>query len=261
MTDSNIGTLGSLSTNDGLEALAHEVQTDVSPADGNGKFHLAGPTCRCVDWDESGFAQPESASPPRFVFESHRANLGFLSANAYYWVDSLRQLPQEARQSATQRPYGRGRRGPAGAPTIDRSEWIGTTVPPRMRFDMKHVPGAADLGIIVHSTRTSHPVAAAGRDGPLEYEHSICDVMAGIYRDRFNPRGHRRTETFPFDNNAQEAWSQDRRLDLTQRFDDPDFDSFTPDRRTSMLASALWQCYLGMGGASKGEDCTGEGRR
>ncbi|MFI9111683.1 hypothetical protein [Streptomyces venezuelae] len=252
VTESNIGTLSSLSTNDELKALAHEVQTDVSPADGNGKFHLAGPMCRCVDWDESGFAQPESASPPRFVFESHRANLGFLSANAYYWVDSfanyLKKLgnPQlNARMVAVDVD-------PQGAPTIDRSEWIGTTDPPRMRFDMKHVPGAADLGIIVHEY--THGVIQWLRPGamaPLEYEHSICDVMAGIYRDQFNPAGHRRTETFPFDNNAQEAWSQDRRLDLTQRFDDPGFDSFTPDRRTSMLASALWQCYLGMGGASK----------
>lgn len=117
---------------------------------------------------------------------------------------------------------------------------------------MKLVPGAADLGIIVHEY--THGVVQwlrPGATGTLEYEHSICDAMAGIYRDRFNPAGNRRTETFPFDNNLQDAWSRDRRLDLTQRFDDADFDDYTADLRASMLASALWQCYLGMGGKSK----------
>ncbi|MER5961482.1 hypothetical protein [Streptomyces sp. NPDC002057] len=253
VTASNNGTLSSLSSDDDLKPHAHEVQAEIKEADDAGKFHLDGDWCRCLDWDASGFAQPEP-SEPSFVFDTHPKDKAFLSANAYYWVDSFARYLRGLANPTLNAHMVRVDVDPQGAPAADKSEWIGTTNPPRMRFDMKLVPGAADLGIIVHEY--THGVVQWLRPGattPLEYEHSICDVMAGLYRDRFNQKGIRRTETFPFDNNLQDSWSKDRRLDLTQRFDDPGFATYGPDVRTSMLASALWQCYLGMGGSSRNE--------
>ncbi|WP_030762564.1 hypothetical protein [Streptomyces griseus] len=251
VTESDDGTLSSLSGDDVLKAFSHEVQTEIAEADGAGNFHLDGDWCRCVDWDAPDFPQPESATPS-FVFDTHPEDKAFLSANAYYWIDAFARYLRGLDSKQLNLRMTKVDVDPQGAQSTDKSEWIGTTDPPRMRFDMKLVPGAADLGIIVHEY--THGVVQWLRPGataPLEYEHSICDVMAGIYRDRFNPAGNRRTETFPFDNNAQESWSKDRRLDLTQRFDDPAFGTYGPDLRTGMLASALWQCYLGMGGSSK----------
>ncbi|MGX1886735.1 hypothetical protein [Streptomyces sp. NPDC055287] len=253
VTESDDGSLSSLSGDDKLEPFVHEVQTEIAPADGYGMFHLEGEWCRCSDWDASGFPQPESDSAT-FVFGTHPKpkDKAFLSANAYYWTDSFARYLRSLGNAALNARMVQVEVDPQGAESTDRSEWIGTTTPPRMRFDMRLVPGAADLGIIVHEY--THGVVQwlrPGATGPLEFEHSICDAMAGIYRDRFNPAGYRRTETFPFDNNLQDEWSQGRRLDLTQRFDDADFDDYTADLRASMLASALWQCYLGMGGRSK----------
>ncbi|MFD4370649.1 hypothetical protein [Streptomyces sp. NPDC058486] len=250
VTESGNGLLNSQSTHDELKGLAHEVQTEIAEADGHGDFHLAGEWCFCTDWDAPAVEQPVSESPT-FVFDSHRENPGFLSANAYYWTDSFARYLRDLGNATLNARMARVEVDPQGAQSTDKSEWIGTTTPPRMRFDMKHVPGAADLGIIVHEY--THGVVQwlrTGATGPLEYEHSICDVMAGVYRDRFNPAGNRRTETFPFDNNVKDEWSKERRLDLTQRFDDAGFAGYGPDLRTSMLASALWQCYLGMGGSS-----------
>ncbi|WP_426367425.1 hypothetical protein [Streptomyces sp. E-08] len=242
--------LNSLSTDDMLKPFAHEVQTQIASPDGDGRFRLDGDWCRCVDWDASGFAQPESDSPT-FVFATHPKDKAFLSANAYYWTDSFARYLRSLGDPVLNARMIKVEIDPQGADSTDKSEWIGTTTPPRMRFDMKLVPGAADLGIIVHEY--THGVVQWLRPGatePLEYEHSICDVMAGIYRDQFNKAQNRRTETFPFDNNAQDQWSHARRLDLTQRFDDADFGDYSAEERTSMLASALWQCYLGMGGKS-----------
>lgn len=251
VTESDDGSLSSLSDDDTLKPFAHEVQTEIAPAGSDGKFHLEGEWCRCSDWDAPVFAQPESDSPT-FVFDTHPKDKAFLSANAYYWTDSFARYLRSLGNAALNARMVQVEVDPQGAESTGKSEWIGTTTPPRMRFDMKFVPGAADLGIIVHEY--THGVVQwlrTGATGPLEYEHSICDAMAGIYRDRFNPAGNRRAETFPFDNNLQDEWSQGRRLDLTQRFDDADFDDYTADLRASMLASALWQCYLGMGGKSK----------
>ncbi|MFF8605530.1 hypothetical protein ACF06X_06290 [Streptomyces sp. NPDC015346] len=250
VTQSSDGSPSSLSTHEDLKDFVREVQTDIAEADAEGLFHLKGQWCRCSDWDAPEFQQPKSTTP-EFRFGSHVQDKAFLSANAYYWTDAFAQYLRGLGNDVLNARMVQVEIDPQGAKTTDMSEWIGTTDPPRIRFDMKHVPGAADLGIIVHEY--THGVIQWLRNatGPLEYEHSICDVMAGIYRDRFNPAGHRRTETFPFDNNPKDEWSKGRRLDLTQRFDDANFDDYTPDVRASMLASALWRCYLGMGGSSK----------
>ncbi|MFJ8596601.1 hypothetical protein [Streptomyces sp. NPDC093598] len=251
-TQSTDGSPSSLSTHGILEEFVREVQTDIADADEQGLFHLDGKWCRCSDWDAPEFPQPASTTKV-FRFGSHVQDKAFLSANAYYWTHTFAQYLHDLGNETLNAHMVQVEIDPQGAASTDLSEWIGTTTPPRIRFDMEGVPGAADLGVIVHEY--THGVIQwlrpPGATGPLEYEHSICDVMAGIFRDRFNPAGHRRTETFPFDNNPHDEWSKGRRLDLTQRFDDADFDDYTPDVRTSMLASALWRCYLGMGGSSK----------
>ncbi|MGW1245224.1 hypothetical protein [Streptomyces bobili] len=248
VTESNDSALSFATTHEKLKKYAHEEQAEIAPADAEGNFQLEGVWCRCRNWDDPAFPQPKQTST-HFVFPTHPEDKAFLSANAYYWIDRfaryLRGLNETLKSQMVQVEVD-----PQGAEGTGRSEWIGTTTPPRIRFDTTDVPGAADLGVIVHEYM--HGVVqwllSPGRTGPLEYEHSICDAVAGIYKDQFNLAGHRRTDTFPFHN---EEWNKQRRLDLTQRFDAADFNSYSPDVRNSMLASALWRCYLGMGGSSK----------
>ncbi|MFJ6575572.1 hypothetical protein ACIQMY_06350 [Streptomyces sp. NPDC091368] len=241
-----------------LVTCLHDVQADVAPAGPDGRFHLDGDWCRCLDWDAPAFPQPAPSSAA-FVFTNYPDDRTFLSANAYFWIDSFARHLRDLGHTALNSRMTKVDVDPQGAADTGRSEWIGTTTPPRIRFDTDHVPGAADLGVIVHEY--THGVVQwlrPGLTGGFEYEHGVCDAMAGLYRDRFNPSGHRRAETFPFDHNAKDVPGSVRRLDLSQRFDDAGFDDYAADLRTSMLATALWQCYLGIGGskpdaASRGE--------
>ncbi|MFE9859055.1 hypothetical protein [Streptomyces sp. NPDC005780] len=243
-------TFDSTTKNVDLVGLLHDAQAEVAPAGPDGKFHLDGDWCRCLDWDAPAFPQPEP-STATFAFTNYPDDKTFLSANVYFWIDTFARYLRDLGNTALNDRMTKVEVDPQGTAGAGLSEWIGSTTPPRIRFDMTGVPGGADLGVIVHEY--THGVVQwlrTGLTGSLEYEHSVCDAMAGIYRDRFNPKGHRRTETFPFDNNAKDVPNSVRRLDLPQRFDDAGFDGYAADLRTSMLASALWQCYLGIGGAN-----------
>jgi hypothetical protein len=252
VTQSDSSALGSASTDADLQGCLHHVNAEVAAADTDGKFHLDGDWCRCVDWDLPVFPQPEPVAAS-FEYDNPKSDGRFLSANAYYWTDTFARYLGGLGDTTLKARMTKVEVDPQGAKDTGKSEWIGATATelPRIRLDMNGVPGAADMAVIVHEY--AHGVVEwlrAGLTGPLEYEDGFCDALAGIYRDRFNSAGHRRTETFPFDNNTSDEWSAVRRLDLSQRFDDPGFGGYSAEQRGSMLASALWRCYLGMGGES-----------
>ncbi|MEU1935511.1 hypothetical protein ACH49O_08035 [Streptomyces coeruleorubidus] len=232
-----------------LDASCRDVQAEVGPAVG-GRFRLDGDWIRCTDWDTPAFPQPEETSPD-FSYQPYPADRAFLSANAYYWLDSFARYLRSLGNTTLNTNMVKVEVDAQAYDGADQSEWHGTLTPPRIRFGEGGAPDAGDLGVIAHEY--AHGVfdwLGAQHGGSGSYEHSVCDALPAIYRDRFNPNGHRRTETFPFDNNATDQWSTERRLDLTERFDDPAFNGFGVNLRNSMLGTALWRCYLGMGGDS-----------
>jgi hypothetical protein len=249
VTESNDNTLHAGSSAAKLNNFRHDVQADVAPASG-GKFRLDGEWFRCNDWDTPTFAQPEETSAA-FSYETFPKNRAFLSANSYYWLDSTARYLRTLGNTTLNANMVKVDVDPQGFDGGDNSEWIGSTTPPRIRFGEGGTPDAADFGVIVHEyTHGVFDWLGSNHGGSGSYEHSICDVLPAIYRDRFNSNGHRRTETFPFDNNATDQWSTVRRLDRSERFDDAGFNGYDFNLRNSMLGTALWRCYLGMGGDS-----------
>ncbi|MFI1255502.1 hypothetical protein ACH4U6_17225 [Streptomyces netropsis] len=250
VTESDDSTLHGGSSAATLDVFRHDVQAEVAPAAG-GKFRLDGEWFQCKDWDTPTFAQPQEASPS-FAYQTFPSNRAFLSANAYYWLDSVARYLRSLGNPTLNANMTKVEVDAQAFDGGDNSEWIGTT-PPRIRFGEGGTPDAADFGVIVHEyTHGVFQWLGADHGGSGSYEHSICDALPAIYRDRFNPTRNRRAETFPFDNNATNQWSTERRLDRTERFDDAQFSTYSPNLRNSMLGTALWQCYLSMGGDSSG---------
>ncbi|MFD7909275.1 hypothetical protein ACFV30_00880 [Streptomyces sp. NPDC059752] len=249
VTESNDSTLHAGSGAAKLNGFRHDVQAEVAPASG-GKFRLDGEWFRCNDWDTPSFAQPAETSAS-FSYDTYPKNRAFLSANAYYWLDSTARYLRTLGNTTLNANMVKVDVDAQGANGADNSEWLGSTTPPRIRFGEGGAPDAADLGVIAHEyTHGVFDWLGASHGGSGSYEHSICDVLPAIYRDRFNPDQHRRTETFPFDNNVNDQWSTERTLDRSERFDDAGFNGYSSDLRNSMLGTALWRCYLGMGGDS-----------
>lgn len=249
VTESGDGSLHGGSGVAALDALCHDVQAEIAPADG-GRFHLDGDWFACRDWDPPPFPQPEEPVPS-FRYPPFPADRAFLSANAYYWLDSFARYLRGLGNATLNAHMVKVEVDAQAWNGQDQSSWHGTMTPPRIRFGEGGAPDAGDLGVIAHEYM--HGVfefLGAQHGGSVSYEHSLCDAVPVIYRDRFDPLGHRRTETFPFDNNPTDQWSTERRLDRTERFDDLGFDGYGFNLRNSMLGSALWRCYLGMGGDS-----------
>ncbi|WP_328408576.1 hypothetical protein OG542_05040 [Streptomyces violaceus] len=249
VTESDDGTVHGRSSTATLDALCHDVRAEVAPAVG-GRFRLDGDWFRCIDRDSPTFPQPEETSPD-FSYETYPADRAFLSANAYYWLDSFARYLRSLGNTALNTNMVKVDVDAQAHNGADQSSWLGSATPPRIRFGEGGAPDSGDLGVIGHEyTHGVFQWLGAEHGGSSSYEHSVCDALPAIYRDRFNPDGHRRTETFPFDNNATDRWSAVRRLDLPQRFDAPAFNGFDFNLRNSMLGTALWRCYLGMGGDS-----------
>ncbi len=202
VTQSNDGSLSSLSTHDTLKQFVRPVNTDIADADEQGLFHLDGEWCRCSDWDAPEFPQPTSATKD-FQFGSHVQDKAFLSANAYYWTDTFARYLRGLDDEMLNARMVKVEIDPQGAGSTDRSEWIGTTTPPRIRFDMKRVPGAADLGVIVHEY--THGVVewlSPGATGPWSTSTASATSWrassgtGSTARDTAGPRRSPSTTTF-----------------------------------------------------------------
>jgi hypothetical protein len=232
-----------------LNQFLHPVQAEIDAATG-GTFRLRGDWVNCNDWDTPTFPQPAEPSPD-FNYQSYPADRRFLSVNAYYWLDLFARYVRAFGNTALNGNMARVDVDAQGFNGADNSQWLGTTNPPRIRFGEGGAPDAADMGVIIHEYM--HGVfefLGSDHGGSGSYEHSFCDAVPAIFRDRFNANQHRRTETFPFDNNATNRWSTERTLDRAERFDDAGFAGYGFNLRNSMLGTAVWESYLGMGGGS-----------
>ncbi len=253
VSESDDGTLHGGSSAAILNQFLHSVQAEIDAA-ADGTFRLRGDWVNCDDWDPPAFPQPEESSPD-FDYESYPADRRSLSANAYYWLDSFARYLRTLGNPTLNASMVLVDVDAQGASGEDNSEWLGWTNPPRIRLGEGGAPDAADMGVIIHEYM--HGVfdfLDSVHGGSTSYEHSFCDAVPAIYRDRFNANQHRRTETFPFDNNATNRWSTERTLDRAERFDDAGFAGYHFNLKNSMLGTAVWESYLGMGGGSPDPD-------
>jgi len=76
-----------------------------------------------------------------------------------------------------------------------------------------------------------------------------ADFLAGAWLDRFNDHQFQREEVFPWDNCPAVHWDSTRRLDRPERFDDSNFSSYGHDLRGDIFVTALWDCFLNLGGS------------
>ncbi|GIH92737.1 hypothetical protein ACFFMN_37225 [Planobispora siamensis] len=252
VTESDDATLSSASPADALDAFRHTAQAEVNPASG-GAFTLEGEWFRCVDWDAPAFPQPGEATPD-FAYQTHPADRRFLSANAYYWLDTFARYLRGLGHPALNANMRRVDVDPQGLNGHDNSQWVPGD-PPRIRFGEGGTPDAADAGVILHEyLHGVFDFLDSNHGGSGSYEHSFCDAIAAVFRDSVSMARHRRAETFPFDNNAIDRWSTERTLDRAERFDDAAFFRYGANLRNSMLGTAVWQAYLGLGGDSDDRD-------
>ncbi|NJP93845.1 hypothetical protein HCN51_31125 [Nonomuraea sp. FMUSA5-5] len=248
VSESDDATLSSASGAAALDGSRHVVQAEIDAAV-NGRFALQGDWFRCVDWDTPTFAQPDEPAAA-FHYRTHPADRRFLSANAYYWLDTFARYLRGLGHPTLNQNMRRVDVDPQAFDGADNSQWVPGT-PPRIRFGEGGVPDAADTGVILHEyLHGVFEFLGSDHGGSLSYEHSFCDAIAAVFRDRTALTRHRRAETFPFDNNATDRWSETRTLDRTERFDDDGFDGFEHNLRNSMLGTAVWQTYLALGGDS-----------
>jgi len=201
VSESDDGTLSGGSSAATLDAFRHAVQAEVDAA-ANGTFRLRGDWFNCNDWDSPTFAQPAEASA-NFNYQTFPADRRFLSANAYFWLDGFARYLRTFNNSTLNANMVRVDVDAQGFSGADNSQWQGAVTPPRIRFGEGGAPDASDVGVIVHEyVHGVFDFLGSEHGGSGSYEHSFCDAVPAIYRDRFNVNQHRRTETFPFDNYA-----------------------------------------------------------
>jgi len=177
---------------------------------------------------------------------------GFLFVMAYYWLDTLSSYVQglgiDALNRTLNRPISVDPLGPAGR---DNSHFSPAHPEgPRIVLGLGQVPDASDPAVLAHEYGHALHYWALGPHGVTPWEEGFNDFLATCWLDRFNKHGHAREEVFPWDNNPTVRWDDWRRVDVSERFDDPDFADYDHYLRGNIWASTLWDAYLALGGDS-----------
>lgn len=250
ISDSNDGTLSSASSATDLNQFREEVHPEINAAT-NGIYRLEGEWIRCAELQSPTFAQPQE-NTSTFKYSTDPIDRRFLSCNVYYWLDKviryLRTLGVQEFNNATTEAIKVDPQALSGA---DNSKWRSWTDPPSILHGEGGVPDAADMAVVIHEyAHGMFHFLGSDHGGSRSYEHSVCDALPAIFRDRFNTSGHRRTEVFPWDNNTNNQWSSVRTLNRKERFDDTNFNTYDFNLRNSMLGTVFWDCYEGMAGYS-----------
>lgn len=227
------------------------------PAAG-GKCRLSGKWVRCVDKEKADFAPPESEGD--FMFGSKDRE--FLFTMTYYWADHLikylRGFGVKTFNEKTDTPFemdalGLEKKDASGNPQKSDNSHFTFNVggKPYIAFGEGGVPDASDAHVIVHEYGHALHYFLGSRQGG--YEEGFGDFLAGAWLDRFNKKQFQRAKVFPWDNNKTLNWGPKRRLDLTEKFSDAGFDGYGKYLKGNILATALWDLFLSVGGREADE--------
>lgn len=197
--------------------------------------------------------RPPPLEPPTSVSGDFRVGVrdpGFLFVMAYHWLDALAAhvygLQIDALADADHRPIWVDPLGPDGR---DNSHFSPAHPDgPRIVLGLGAVPDASDPAVLSHEYGHALHHLVLGPHGVTPWEEGFNDFLATCWLDRFNESGHARHEVFPWDNNPSVRWDDWRRVDVSERFDDPDYADYDHYLLGNIWASTLWEGYLALGG-------------
>jgi hypothetical protein len=229
-----------------LDSLRKRVDLENLNAPVGGKYALSGTWVTSVDRESPRVPPPTTTTD----FEFSVKDRAFLSVMAYYWIDRfvvyLRGLGIATLNAAMTKPMPVDAQGVQGD---DQSYFVVTgTGSYYLAFGEGGVPDASDPHVVVHEYGHAVHHFLGSRQGG--YEEGFNDFMAAAWLDRFNTRRFQRFSVFPWDNCAAVNWDDKRRLDLEERFDDARFRTYGMYLKGDILATALWDLFLALGGKS-----------
>ena len=211
----------------------------------NGKHALSGTWVTSVDNEPPAFPPVTSQSDFKFPAKDK----AFLSVMAYYWLDKLivylRGFSIATLNAAMTKPIRADAQGLHGQ---DQSHFVVTAAGSyHIAFGEGGVPDASDPHVVVHEYgHAAHHFLGTTQGG---YEEGFNDFMAAAWLDQFNTHKFQRTAVFPWDNCSAVNWGPKRRLDLKEKFSDRGFDGYDMYLQGDVLATALWDLFLALGGS------------
>jgi hypothetical protein len=246
VTSSNDGTLGAASTDSDLNDERGGLEVKIDNKSG-GKYRLRGDYFTATELEDPEFAPPEESTAS---FKYNATSQAFLSANAYYWLDTYARKLLSLGVAELSNNWPADIEFDAQAEDGDDNSHYHPGATPKITFGEGGVPDAADMAVVTHElTHGVCDYVGSNQGGNAGYEHAWCDAMPVIFRDRFNALRARRRTTFPFDN-VGNLWSTLRDLGRAECFDDAGFAGYGSMLRQSMLGTAFFDCYEGIGGHS-----------
>jgi len=217
----------------------------------NGHLTLDGKWCFCKDIENPTFAPPVVASGSDFLFDAKDRK--FLSVMAYYWIDqivtylSAFNVPSYNKGVETTRIAldAQGFNGEDNSHFVPDNRNL-----PYIAFGEGGVPDASDAHVILHEYGHAMHWYMGSEQNHIGSEEGFGDFLAGTYLDQFNPSRFQRDSVFPWDNNATNQYTTERRFNTPRKFSDPDYSGLEIHVRGSVLAAALWDLFLSLGGDS-----------
>ena len=232
-----------------LNAERREVDLENLDAPVNNKYKLNGSWVRNVEKESPTFAPPESTGHFQYGAKDRK----FLNVMVYYYIDRLvrylRGFGIPTYNNAVSGPIDVDPQGFSGA---DNSHFVPSG--PYIAFGEGGVPDASDPAVIVHEYGHALHHFMLGSHGNSSYEEGFNDFLAACWLDRFNEHQFQREKVFPWDNNKSINWDPKRRVDLSERFDDQGFSGYGFYFKGDVLATALWDIFLNIGGNSPNAD-------
>jgi len=214
----------------------------------NNKYKLNGSWVKMVDKESPTFAPPETSGDFKYGAKDRK----FLNVMAYYYLDRLiTYLRSFGITTYNNTVTGSLDIDPQGMSSDDNSHFVvsasGAT---HIAFGEGGVPDASDPGVILHEYGHALHYFLLGSHSNSSYEEGFNDFLAASWLDRYNNHQYQREEVFPWDNCPSVHWDATRRVDRNERFDDSGFSGYGFYRKGSVLATALWDIYLNIGGNS-----------
>jgi hypothetical protein len=218
-----------------------------------GKYKLNGSWVKNVDKESPTLAPPETTG--HFKYGS-KADF-FLNAMAYYYLDRLimylRSFGVTAYNNAVTGPIEVDPQAENGADNSHFHANIGGV--PYITHGKGGVPDASDPGVITHEYgHAVHHYLLPSNVPNSSYEEGFNDFLAACWLDRYNTHQFQREEVFPWDNCPNIHWDPSRRVNLTARFDDSGFSGYGFYFKGDIMATALWDLFLNIGGDSSNEN-------
>ncbi len=250
ITTSSNATLSSQTGAAMLNTERREVDIDNLNTPPNGKFRLEGKWAECLDIEPPFFGHPETQTD----FKYDATDRKFLSVMSYYWIDRLIEYLRgfgipTFNQTVENKKIGLDGQGVNGD---DNSHFTLTSAgKPYLAFGEGGVPDAADAHVIAHEYGHALHWYVGSRQNAQGNEEGFGDFLGGVWLDRFNTNQFQREAVFPWDNNNNiDHYSNERFFNTPRKYSDATFGSLGIHTKGSVLAAALWDLYLRMGGNS-----------